>query len=128
MAVTVLFAGVPVADFRAGVAWWERLLGRVPDLYANDNEALWQVAGEGWIYVVGDAARAGGALLTILVDDLAAHVADLAARGIHTAPIETVQGVGRMARVDDPDGNAITFAQPDPAPATGGSGDGGRPA
>ena len=36
----------------------------------TDNEAMWQVADRGWIYVVGDTNRAGNALLTLLVDDL----------------------------------------------------------
>jgi hypothetical protein len=42
-----LFAGVPVAAFAAGRAWWERFCGRPPDLIPSDNEAGWQLADRG---------------------------------------------------------------------------------
>lgn len=112
MAIDHVFAGVPVADYAAARAWWERLVGRPPDLIPNDNEAAWQLTETGWIYVVGDAGRAGQALLTILVDDLDTHVAELAERGLATEAIDTVPGVVRTAEITDPDGNRITFGQP----------------
>ena len=31
MAVTVLFAALPTADFRTALPWYERLMGRPPD-------------------------------------------------------------------------------------------------
>jgi predicted enzyme related to lactoylglutathione lyase len=58
------------------------------------------------------AARAGRALLTVIVDDLDAQVAQLAERGLATDPIDTVPGVVRKAEIRDPDGNRITFGQP----------------
>jgi hypothetical protein len=51
-------------------------------------------------YVVADAQRAGRALLTLAVDDLAERVAGLAA-------IEPGPGGMPTAVVDDPDGNRI---------------------
>jgi predicted enzyme related to lactoylglutathione lyase len=112
MAVTYVFAAVPVADYAAGHAWYELLMGRPPDLIPNDNEAAWQLTDTGWIYVIGDAGRASNALITVLVDDLGQHVAELAQRGIEV-PIDTVPGVGLEAIVADPEGNMIKFAQPD---------------
>jgi predicted enzyme related to lactoylglutathione lyase len=72
------------------------------------------VAGEGggWIYVVGDAERAGRALLTLLVDDLDAQVAALAERGLTPDELETVPGVYREAVFKDPEGNQISLGQP----------------
>jgi catechol 2,3-dioxygenase-like lactoylglutathione lyase family enzyme len=78
LAVSHVFAGIPVADYDAALAWYERLLGRPPDVIVTDKEAMWQVADRGWIYVVGDTKRAGNALLTLLVDNLEDHVAELA--------------------------------------------------
>jgi predicted enzyme related to lactoylglutathione lyase len=112
MAITEFFAGVPVADYRAALAWYERLVGRPADLFPNENEAVWQLSAAGWIYLVGDRERAGKALLTILVDDLDEQVAELAARGLSTDPVDTIPGVVRKAAITDPEGNTITFGQP----------------
>jgi hypothetical protein len=38
MAVTYVFAGIPVADRDAAVDWYKRLVGRPPDLIPNDDE------------------------------------------------------------------------------------------
>jgi catechol 2,3-dioxygenase-like lactoylglutathione lyase family enzyme len=111
LAVNHVFAGVPVADYDAALAWYERLLGRPPDVIVKENEAMWQIAETGWIYVVGDIDRAGNALLTLLVDDLEDHVAEFAERGLATGAIDTVPGVVRKAVMIDPDGNMITFGE-----------------
>jgi len=107
----ILFAGIPVAEIASGRPWYERLMGRPPDLIPNDNEVAWQVAEEGWIYVVADSARAGSGLLTILVDDLDGQLAELASRDIATGEIETIPGAARKATLTDPDGNKITFGE-----------------
>ena len=62
--------------------------------------------------VVADPVRAGNALLTVLVDDLDARIAELTGRGIATGEVEAVNGMRRTV-VRDPDGNTITY----PAPA-----------
>jgi catechol 2,3-dioxygenase-like lactoylglutathione lyase family enzyme len=106
----ILFAGVPVADIASGRAWYERLLGRPPDLIPNENEVAWQLAEAGWIYVVGDEERAGRTLLTLIVDDLDGEFAGLAERGVAAGPI--AEGAVRKLEITDPDGNKITFGQP----------------
>jgi catechol 2,3-dioxygenase-like lactoylglutathione lyase family enzyme len=95
MAITHLFAGIPVSDYDAAVAWYERLLGRPPDRLPTDGEAMWHVRDGGSIYVVVDAARAGRALVTVAVDDL--------------GDLPSQPGPGGMATavLDDPDGNRI---------------------
>jgi len=42
MAIHELLAGVPVADYRSALGWYERLLGRPPDFFPNESEAVWQ--------------------------------------------------------------------------------------
>jgi catechol 2,3-dioxygenase-like lactoylglutathione lyase family enzyme len=109
MAITHVVAGVAVADYDSARAWYERLLGRPPNMLPTENEAVWHLAETGLIYVVGDAKRAGKALLTLAVDDLEDRLAAMAGRGIATGPIETEGGGPRKAVITDPDGNMITF-------------------
>jgi catechol 2,3-dioxygenase-like lactoylglutathione lyase family enzyme len=112
----VLFAGVPVADFAAARAWYERLLGRPADLVPHETEVAWQVTEGGWLYVVADAERAGRALLTLIVDDLAGLLGDLGERGLAAGPVETLGSGVRRAEIADPEGNRIAFGEVPRAP------------
>lgn len=112
MAVNQIFAGAAVADFEVARAWYARLMGRPPDLIPHEREACWQVTDAGWVYVVADADRAGKGLLTLLVDDLETHVAEIARRGIETGEINwVVPGSVRSMWITDPDGNRIQLGQ-----------------
>jgi predicted enzyme related to lactoylglutathione lyase len=111
MPVTQVFAGIPVADYERARAWYERLFGRPPDVIAHATEALWQGEGAGWIYVVGDAERAGRALVLLMVDDLDARVEAIAERGLEPDEWENVPGIYRKAIFSDPEGNQISFGQ-----------------
>ena len=112
MAVTYVFAGIPVADSDAAVGWYERLVGRPPDLIPNDDEAAWRLTETGWIYVIADAGRAGSALNTLLVDDLDAFLAGLAERKVMAGPVKTIGDGVRVTVVTDPDGNRLQVGQP----------------
>jgi predicted enzyme related to lactoylglutathione lyase len=107
-----VFAGIPIADRDASVAWYERVLGREPDLIPNAIEAAWRLTDTGWIYVIVDPERAGTALNTVLVADLHALVADLERRGARPTPIHTMPGAALTSTITDPDGNRIQFGQP----------------
>jgi len=107
----LLFGGIPVSDYRLAREWYEVFFGREPDLLPHDTEAAWQLTDGGWVYVVADPTRAGGGLLTILVDDLDERLAALAGRGIEAGPVETFGSGARKAVVTDPDGNAIGLGQ-----------------
>jgi catechol 2,3-dioxygenase-like lactoylglutathione lyase family enzyme len=96
-----VFAGIPVRDYDAAVAWYERFFGRAPDLIPNDIEACWKLSEGGWIYIVVDAPRAGTATVTILVDDVDAWVDDAD---------DSIPGM-RRAEVSDADGNRIQVGQ-----------------
>jgi catechol 2,3-dioxygenase-like lactoylglutathione lyase family enzyme len=104
-----LFAGVAVTDYPSSRAWYESFFGRPPDLVPNDNEAAWQVAAEGWVYVVGDAERAGNALVTVLVADLDGRLAALASVGIEPGAVESYPNGVRKVLFADPDGNVIAL-------------------
>ncbi len=104
-----LFAGIPVSDFGAAVAWYERLLGAPPSFFPHDTEAVWELAEHRSVYVVQRPERAGHALHTIIVDDLDTLVAAIAGRGLEPASRETFgDGVRKITYVD-PDGNEIGY-------------------
>jgi catechol 2,3-dioxygenase-like lactoylglutathione lyase family enzyme len=119
MAVALVFAGVPVADYPAALGWYERLFGRPPDVIVKEDEAMWQVVDAGWVYVVGDAERAGNGLMAMLVDDFDAYLALLAERGISTGEADTVGGGVRRVVFEDADGNRVTVGE---APTAAGPG------
>lgn len=59
-----------------------------------------------------NAVRAGTGRITFAVAGLDALVERLAAQGITHEPIETYPNGVRHAKVPDPDGKAIAFAEP----------------
>lgn len=112
MTVTHVFATIPVRSRDRAVTWYQRLAGRPPDLIPNDGEAAWRLTDTGWICVVADAARAGSAQHTLLVDDIDTFLAGLAERGIASGPVETMDVGVRHAYVTDPDGNRLQVGEP----------------
>jgi catechol 2,3-dioxygenase-like lactoylglutathione lyase family enzyme len=111
MPATHLFAGCAVADLAAARVFYEALFGREADLVPNDTELCWKLTDALWVYAVVDAARAGGGIVTVLVDDLDALVAACAARGVAPVEVRPEGPNGRKARFLDPDGNEVAFAQ-----------------
>ena len=111
LTINHVFAGIAVADYDSALAWYKRFFGRPPDVIVKENEAMWQVADRGWIYVVGDTNRAGKALLTLLVDNLENHVAELGERGLAPGAIDTVPGLYRKAVITDLEGNTIYLGE-----------------
>ena len=112
MVIAHVFASIPVVSRDAAASWYERFFGRPPDLVPNDDEAAWRLTETGWIYVIADAARAGSALNTLLVDDLDAFLAGLAERKVMAGPVKTIGDGVRVTVVTDPDGNRLQVGQP----------------
>jgi catechol 2,3-dioxygenase-like lactoylglutathione lyase family enzyme len=104
-----LFAGIPVSDYAAALAWYERLLGSPPSSFPNDTEAVWELAEHRLVYIVQRPEHAGHAMHTIIVDDLDTRVADTARRGLEPATRETYPNGVRKITYADPDGNEIGF-------------------
>lgn len=111
MTVRYVFAGLAVRDLAAAAAWYERLLGRPPTFVPNETEAVWPLGATASLYVVVDAERAGGGILTLAVADLDAEIAQIAARGIAMGAVEEIPGAGRKSVGRDPDGNGIALVQ-----------------
>ena len=75
------------------------------------DEAVWQLASTGLICVVADRIRAGSSLLTVAVDKLEEHLAELAEREI-PRQIDTLPGgVRRLSSATRTAGCVSTFGR-----------------
>ena len=111
MKIEVAFTGVPVSDLARGQEFFERILGKPPDVLVNDSEVMWQVAEAAWLYVVVDPPRAGHGLVAVSVPDLDRALEELAARAIEPSMIEQPGPSARKATLFDPDGNSIAIIE-----------------
>jgi glyoxylase I family protein len=110
MSIDHVLAVVPVSDFDAAHAWYERLFGRPADNLPMEGRLVeWRVTDTGWVQVHSDADRAGSALLNFAVDDMERHIADVSERGLTPGTPETVNKGVQLSAIRDPDGNTITF-------------------
>jgi predicted enzyme related to lactoylglutathione lyase len=109
--ISHLFAGIPTGDYEHAVAWYERLLGRPPDILPMAGEAMWSATGSASIYIVTDPDRAGQTVVTLAVHDLERLLAGLTERGIEAGPVEEVGRSGHKATVTDAEGNRIAFVE-----------------
>ena len=103
-----LFAGIRVRDLTAARAWYERLFGD-PAFFPNSTEVVWDLADDRSLYIREDPGRAGGALITVFVDDLDAVISEIGSRGLEPAERETYSNGVRKATYRDDDGNEIGF-------------------
>lgn len=104
-----LFAGIPVVDYAAALAWYEQLLGFPPTFFPNDIEAVWELAEHRYLYIEQVPSHTGYAKLTIFVEDLNAVVAQITNRGLEPALEETYENNVRKITYRDPDRNEISF-------------------
>ena len=103
-----LFAGIRVRDVTAARAWYEQLLGE-PSFFPNATEVVWTLADDRSLYIEEDSDRDGGALITVFVDDLDAHISEISSRGLEPAERETYSNGVRKTTYRDDDGNEIGF-------------------
>ena len=106
---TDLFAGIPVRDYGAASAWYERLLGAPPSFLPNDTEAVWELAEHRYLYIVVRPEHAGHAIHTVFLGDFDARMSRIAERGLAPDVRETYANGVRKATFRDPDGNEIGF-------------------
>lgn len=104
-----LFAGIPVSDYPAALAWYERLFGSPPAFEPNDSESVWEVAEHRYVYVVHLPERAGHALHTVFTSDFDVRLSGIVERGLAPARREVYDNGVRKATFRDPDGNEFSF-------------------
>jgi hypothetical protein len=102
-----LFAGFSVTDFDRAVAWHHRLWGDVEAFQPHDTELVWTLGEGRYVYVELQPEGAGGAQMTVFVDDYDGFVRAAAARGVEPDSEENYGNGVRKATYRDPDGNEI---------------------
>jgi catechol 2,3-dioxygenase-like lactoylglutathione lyase family enzyme len=103
-----LFAGIRVRDLASARSWYERLLGE-PAFFPNETEVVWTLADDRYVYIQEDPERAGDGLVTVIVGDLDALMAEIESRGLTPADVETYSNGVRKAIYRDDDGNEFGF-------------------
>ena len=106
-----IYAGAIVADFAAGLAWYEKFMGRPADDQPFPGMAQWRNMGGAGLQLWQDDERAGKAILTVVVPDLAREQARLKAAGLPVGDLVS-GGFGKITQLIDPEGNRIHLAEP----------------
>jgi hypothetical protein len=99
-----LYAGIPVSDYAAALAWYERLLGSPPMFVASDTEAVWELAEHRSLVIEQLPEHAGHAMHTVFVDDFDALVTQIANRGLEPTKRETYSNGVRRPSIAIPTG------------------------
>jgi predicted enzyme related to lactoylglutathione lyase len=100
-----------VESFNDTVDWYERLFARAPDRRPMDGCVEWQLASTGGLQVYRNPDGAAPATVIIGLDDLAAEIEALRARGIHAESYDVPSGQFRLAQIQDPSGNTVILSQ-----------------
>jgi catechol 2,3-dioxygenase-like lactoylglutathione lyase family enzyme len=103
-----VFAGLAVRDYDAAREWYERLLGRPPDMLPIPGEAVWRLTPTASLYILVDRDRAGSGVVTIAAGGLDGERQALRERGIAGRVETTPEGVRKLV-VRDPDGNTLAL-------------------
>ena len=102
-------------------AWYQQHLGVGggcgTDEHGQSNEWLWHTQGGPMVFEPFKAdsdyfAADKQAMINLRVTDLDGLLAKLRSEGIDISREEEMEGVGRFARVHDPEGNAIELWEP----------------
>lgn len=107
---TQVFAGLPVRDLAAALAWYATFFGRPADELVGE-EAMWQVSESTWLYIAPDTGRAGGGLVTLGLPSLEPYLSRWQAAGLTHEPVETYDNGVRHVTIIDPDGNSVSLAE-----------------
>jgi predicted enzyme related to lactoylglutathione lyase len=110
MNVDKVYSVIAVSDLDRARGFYTRLFGRDPDSAPMPGLNEWHMPAAG-VQVIEDSERAGRSMLTLIVDSLHTIRTLLSHRGLTLG--ETSGGdFAKIAQIDDPDGNRITFAEP----------------
>lgn len=101
---------LPVADHAEAVTWYEKWIGRGPDVKPMEGVAEWQLAENAWIQVSVDPESAGRTTVVVGVADIDKQRSACAAADVAVGDINDY-GVVKTAEAVDPAGNKILFVQ-----------------
>jgi hypothetical protein len=101
---------LPVADHAQAVDWYQRWIGRAPDVEPTEGVAEWQMAENAWIQVSVDPGVAGQTTVVVGVRDIDAQRTAFANAGLELGEVADY-GFIKTAEAVDPEGNKILFVQ-----------------
>ncbi len=106
--VCVLYVG----DYSEAVGWYEKWLGRAPDVTPDEGIAEWQLAENAWIQVsvAPDPGLVGKSTVVCGVIDLDEQCASCQSAGVTLSDTEDY-GFIKLANATDPAGNTVVFVQ-----------------
>lgn len=111
IAIQGIYASAVVADFAAGLAWYEKFMGRPADDQPFPGMAQWRNMGGAGLQLWEDQARAGQSIMTVVVTNLDIEKTRLSASGL-TLTDEHSGDFGKVAQLRDPEGNLLHIAEP----------------
>ena len=103
-------AVLPVTDYAKAVMWYQKWIGRAPDVEPMEGIAEWQLAENAWIQVTVDPESAGRTTVVVGVEDIDAQRSACAAVEVAVGNVSDY-GFVKTAEVVDPVGNKILFVQ-----------------
>lgn len=102
---------VRVTDIEQGVSFYQRLIGRAPDLDATPTFKEWQILPDCWLQVtIGDAPMQTRLRLGVADLDTARTWAETHL-GVQATPVERIDGLVAWCNFVDPWGNPIGLFQ-----------------
>jgi glyoxylase I family protein len=111
MRVSSVFVGVTVSELATSQRWYEQLFSRAPDVLVSTEEVMWQMNDSAWLFIVEGETCERSANVLLAVEDLDDALDALDGRGIAARDVEVIDGAGRKAYFDDPDGNEVVIAE-----------------
>jgi hypothetical protein len=101
---------LPVTDHAKAVTWYQKWIGRAPDVEPMDGIAEWQLSENAWIQVTVDPESAGHTTVVVGVKDIDAQRSACAAVEIAVGDVNDY-GFVKTTEAIDPAGNKILFVQ-----------------
>jgi predicted enzyme related to lactoylglutathione lyase len=101
---------LPVTDHAKAVTWYQKWIGRAPDVEPVEGIAEWQLAENAWIQVAVHPESAGRTTVVVGVEDIDAQRSACAAVEVTVGDVNDY-GFVRTAEAVDPAGNKIVFVQ-----------------
>jgi hypothetical protein len=101
---------LPVTDHAKAVTWYQKWIGRAPDVEPMEGIAEWQLAENAWIQVAVDPEAAGRTTVVVGVKDIDDQRSACAAAEVVVGGVNDY-GFVKTAEAVDPAGNKILFVQ-----------------
>lgn len=111
MRIQGIYAALTTKDMAEAERFYTILFGRAPDDRPMDGLIQWRDVAGANIQIFQDERSAGFGRCTIVVPEMAEARRALSDAGL--SPRDEREGdFGKIAQLDDPDGNLITLAEP----------------